>query len=119
LGLLHPDFRLDLVILVDDLDGEAAKLAAEMIEPKLEGIAHVVADRGRRAGERADEADLDRFVLSCGGSRQEREHRGSGNACPDHVRFFPLVGALSSAELFWRSFVSITESADFDRGSLS
>ena len=46
LRLLHADFGLLLVVLVNDLDRQPAELAAEMIEPKLERVFHVVADRG-------------------------------------------------------------------------
>ena len=63
LGLLHADFGLDLVVLVDHLDRQAADLAAVMVEGELERVAHVVADRGDRAAERADEADLDGLLL--------------------------------------------------------
>ena len=49
LRLLHPDFRLELVVLIDDLDRQTAELAAVMIEPQLERILHVVADRGDRS----------------------------------------------------------------------
>ena len=49
LSLLHPDFRLELVVGVDDLDRQPAELAAVLIEPELERILHVVADRGDRA----------------------------------------------------------------------
>ena len=58
-----------LVVLVDDLDRQAADLAAEMIERELERVAHVVADRGDRAAERADEADLDGLLLGERGRR--------------------------------------------------
>jgi hypothetical protein len=43
-----------------------------MVERKLERIAHVVADHGGRTAERADESDLDRFLL--GHSRARCEH---------------------------------------------
>ncbi len=49
LGLLHADFGFLRVVLVDDLNRQAAELAAEMVEAKLEGVAHVVADE-RRSG---------------------------------------------------------------------
>ena len=67
LGFLYADFRFDLVVLIDDLNRQSAKLAAKMIEAEFEGILHVVADRGRRAAERRDEADLDGLLL---GQRQ-------------------------------------------------
>ena len=51
LRLLHADFRLELVVLVNHLDRQPAELAAVMIEAELEGVFHVVADRGRRSAE--------------------------------------------------------------------
>ena len=63
LGLLHADVRLLRVVFVDDLDRQAAELAAEVVETELERIAHVVADGRGRAAERADEADFDGFLL--------------------------------------------------------
>ena len=36
LRLLHADFRLELVVGIDDLDRQPAELAAVLIEPKLE-----------------------------------------------------------------------------------
>jgi hypothetical protein len=62
------------------LGGQAADLAAEMIERQLEGVAHVVADRGGGTAERRDEPDL-RAVLRRrrrGCQREQgREARGS------------------------------------------
>ena len=48
----------DRVAWIDARD-IAAELAAEVIEPKLEGIAHVVADHRGRAAEGRDKTDLD------------------------------------------------------------
>jgi hypothetical protein len=48
-----------------------------MIEAEFERIFHVVADRGDRTAERADEADLDRLLLRKRRSCDKREH-GSG-----------------------------------------
>ena len=50
LGELHADLGLELVVAVDHLDGEAAHLAAEVVERELDRILHVLADdRGRTA----------------------------------------------------------------------
>ena len=51
-----------------------------MVERELEGIVHVVADDGNRAAERADEADLDRLLLSRGRRRGDGGQRDSGAA---------------------------------------
>ena len=80
LGLLHADFRLDLIVLVNHLDRHAADLAAEMVERELEGIAHVVADGRNGAAERADEADLDRLLLSHGRHCGDGGQRDNGAA---------------------------------------
>ena len=61
----------------------AAQLAAEMVEPELERVAHIVADGGGRAAECADEADLDRLLLGHRRSRDKRE-RGGGCDCSPH-----------------------------------
>src|SRR5262249_6684855 len=89
----------ELVVLIDDLDRQATELAAEVIEPELEGIAHVIADRGRRAAKCADDADLDCLLPCPGRSGHEREHGCRGHACPGHLRFFPPVGAILSARI--------------------
>ncbi len=103
LGLLHPDVGLLRVVLVDDLDRQAADLAAEMVETELEGVAHIVADHGGRAAERADEADLDglllgRCVLNHGRPRRQRQRGRGGHRCyphrvdPSRWRTFPVHG---------------------------
>src|SRR5206468_3882537 len=91
------------VVLIDDLDREAAHLAAEMVEGKLDGIAHVVADDGGRAAEGADEADL--HVSLLGRSRRGREHgeRGSRKQNAPHLQSLPSCtvadGDLRGSEL--------------------
>jgi hypothetical protein len=91
LNLLDADFRLLLVIFIDDLDRQSAELAAEVVETKLESIAHVVADQGARSTECVDVPDLDRLFLSGGGERRQRNgHRG--NQCsPDHRNVLRLA----------------------------
>src|SRR5258706_15371767 len=50
-----------------------------MIEPELERVAHVVADRGDRPAERADEADLERLLgerrRRAEGEQRDRSHQ--------------------------------------------
>src|SRR5207249_10795705 len=89
LGLLHAHFRLLLVVLVDHLDREAADLAPKVIERKLDGIAHIVADDSGRAAEGADEADLHASLL--GRCRRGREHgeRGSRKQNAPHLQSLP------------------------------
>jgi hypothetical protein len=41
---LLADLGLLLIILIDDLGGQPADLAAEMIKRELEAVTHVVAD---------------------------------------------------------------------------
>ncbi len=89
LGLLHADIRLLRVVFVDDLDRQAAELAAEVVETELERIAHVVADGRGRAAERADEADFDGFLLrrcflNHARRRRQRQRRRGQNSYPDH-----------------------------------
>ena len=103
LGFLHADFRLDLVVLVDDFDRQPADLAAEMVEAELERIAHVVADRGGRAAERRDEADLDglllrRCLLNHGRRRDQRQRGGPCNQWSDH-RVYPSLSSRSTRGL--------------------
>jgi hypothetical protein len=59
-GLLLADLRLLGVVLVDHFDRLSRHLPAELIEGKIEPIAHIVADGRRRTTERTDKADLDR-----------------------------------------------------------
>ena len=63
IGLLLADLRLEAVVFVYDLYGQATHFAAHMIERQLERVAHVVADDGNGPAEGADEPDFDRFVL--------------------------------------------------------
>ncbi len=78
LGLLLADVGLELVVLVDDLEGLAAHLAAEMLLGEFDRAAHVLADRGLRAGEGADETDLDRALghrrQGAGGNGRQRRN---------------------------------------------
>src|SRR5262249_31396313 len=75
LGLLHADLGLGLIVFVDHLDRQVTDLTTAMVEPKLEGIAHVRADRGHRPAEGADEANLYRLLLRHGGPSGERDGR--------------------------------------------
>jgi len=77
------------IVLVDDLDRQAADLAPEVIEAELECIAHVVANRRSRPAKRADEADFDRLLLRprllSRARRRGQSKRGCGNnSSPDH-----------------------------------
>ena len=69
-GHLLADVGLDLVVAVDDLGLEPADLAAEVVERELDRVLHVLADDALRAGQRGDEADLQR-VGRAGGARQQ------------------------------------------------
>src|SRR5262245_58254981 len=91
LGLLHSDLGLGLIVLVDHLDRQAAELTPMMVEPKLEGIAHVRADCGHRPAKRADEPDLYRLLRhswrgsdcdECDRSQQNLLHFGSPESAP-------------------------------------
>jgi hypothetical protein len=73
-----------LVVLVNDLDRQAAELAAVMVKPELERVAHVVADGGGRAAECADEADLHCLLLGHRRPRDKRERGGGCDSSPDH-----------------------------------
>src|SRR6185369_2528105 len=85
-GLLLADIGLLAIVLVDHLDRLAAHLAAEMVERKLEGIAHVVADRSSRTAESRDKADLD----AVGRARRLRQRQSGDTRQPEclfHIRF--------------------------------
>ena len=73
LGFLHADFRLELIVGVDDLDRQPAELAAMLVEPQLERVLHVVADGGDRPAEGRDEADLDCLLGRLLGQRRAGE----------------------------------------------
>ena len=74
------------IILVNHLDRHAAELAPDVIKRELERVAHVIADGGGRAAERADEADLDGLLLGQSRCRREYEQRGRSQensaSCP-------------------------------------
>src|SRR6185436_2461459 len=72
---LHADVGLDLVVAVEHLDVEAADLAAEVVERELDRFLHELAHHALRAGERADEADLDFLLLR---HRRRGESEGGG-----------------------------------------
>jgi hypothetical protein len=69
-----------------------------MVERQFERVAHVVADRSRRAAERRDETDLD-AVGAKRGLRQRQSHRACQPEClfhihsPPHYLFVPPAGA--------------------------
>ena len=86
LDLLNANFGFLLVVLVDDFNGQSAELASEVVEAKLEGVAHVVADEGAGTTERIDEADFDRLFLGRGLPHRERERDRdcSNKSCPGH-----------------------------------
>ncbi len=120
LRLLHADLGFELVVLVDDLDRAATQLAPEMIEPELERVAHVVADRGDRPAERADDADLERLLgerrRRAEGKQRDRSHQNSLHVHPPKgklrrsyligecvksplgVAFRPAIGARGGAQ---------------------
>lgn len=92
LRLLHADFGLLLVVLVNDLNRQAAELATEMIEPELKRVFHVGADRAGGPAERTDKPDFDGLILSRGRPCQQRESGRRYNcnalhgAIPSHYR---------------------------------
>src|SRR5262249_49727475 len=59
-GQLLAHVRLALVVTVDDLGLHPPDLAAEVIQGQLDRVLHVLADDTGRAGQRRDEADLQR-----------------------------------------------------------
>jgi hypothetical protein len=74
-GLLLADLGLLLIILVDDLGGDAADLAAEMVERELEAVAHIVADHRGGPAERGDETDLGALLCRNRRDRQRQQSR--------------------------------------------
>jgi hypothetical protein len=60
-----------------------------VIERQFERVAHVVADDGDRAAKRADEADLDRFVLGRSRTRCKQYGRACSQQDFPHDVFLP------------------------------
>ena len=89
LGLLLAGFRLEAVIFVDDFDRQPAHLAAHVVERELERVAHVLTDDGNWTAERADEADLDGFLLGQGRARCEQQSGARGQECFTHLDILP------------------------------
>ena len=77
LGLRHRDVGLELVVLHQHVGVASAELAAEFFHRELEAVALLLAEHGRRARQRRQDADL-HFVLCAGGGGRERGCRGSG-----------------------------------------
>jgi hypothetical protein len=57
-----------------------------MVEREFEGIAHVIADRGNRTAERADEADFYGFLLGRRRGRCKKRSRSRGQKSFAHTR---------------------------------
>jgi hypothetical protein len=72
---LLADLGLLLIILIDDLGGQPADLAAEMIKRELEAVTHVIADSRGRPAERCDEPDLGTFLRRGWRGRQRKQGR--------------------------------------------
>ena len=62
-GLLLTELWLELVVFVNHLDRQSAHRPANVVEPKLERIAHVFADCRSGAGECAHKTDFHRLAL--------------------------------------------------------
>jgi hypothetical protein len=60
LGLLQPDLRIELVVLLDDLDLAAADGPADAVEEQVHAVEIVLGGIGDRAGEGIEVAELDR-----------------------------------------------------------
>src|SRR5262249_15012147 len=61
-------------------------LAAHMVERELEGIAHVVADRGNRTAECTDEANFYGFLLGCRRGRCKQQRCSPSQKSFAHMR---------------------------------
>ena len=79
LRLGHRDVRLQLVVDDDDLDLPPAELAAEVLDGELEAVARLLAEHGRGARQRQDQADLELLL-------RLRRARQRGSAPPQGRR---------------------------------
>ena len=75
LGLADGDVGLEFVVLDEQLDLAAAELAAHVLDRELEAVAELLAEHGRRARQRGDDADF-QLVLRAGCGRRKGTDRG-------------------------------------------
>ncbi|MEJ2379068.1 MAG: branched-chain amino acid ABC transporter permease [Pseudolabrys sp.] len=94
MGLGDRGGGLALIVLDDELDVGAAQLAAVLVEIHLEAVAHVLADLGKDAGHRRDEADTQFLGLGrrCHAQAEHeaaQEHGCQASQCACH--FLPSL----------------------------
>ena len=81
LDLVHGEVGLELVVRNDHLDIAPAELAVEILDRKIEAVAKLLTEHGRRSGQGGNDADLELFLPLRSGPSQNHRRGGEQDEC--------------------------------------